>query len=197
MKIPCDLSAGGNPSKHSTIVNHAKWCSQFGLLCANPRLLLKWAKAILCFTRGHYHQAKMEFGNHQKWKMTFSQKFFGFDNIVQNQQNGLTFFYQWNKIATLHKSRILQAVQKLRVFVGGFRTPQKGSQSRSNFRKCIISRVVSFLLLELLVVWRYTKIWRPYELAASKQKIGQIIDSLSSKQHRARPGLQNDAANCN
>lgn len=109
----------------------------------------------------------------------------------------LFFFYQWNKIATLHKSRILQAVQKLRVFVGGFRTPQKGSQSRSNFRKCIISRVVSFLLLELLVVWRYTKIWRPYELAASKQKIGQIIDSLSSKQHRARPGLQNDAANCN
>ena len=131
--------------------------------------------------------AKMEFGNHQKWKMTFSQKFFWFDNIVQNQQTGSS---KWLDFFPVKKLQLCTKVEfcKLskscvffRLAWGFCERLQKGSQwsSRSNFRKCIISRVVSFLCKASTYDDRMN-----LRLQANLPKIGQIIDSLWSKQHR-------------
>ena len=93
----------------------------------------------------------------KRMKNDFSQKFFWFDNIVPNQQNKwLGFSVEKKKLQLCTDTKVenFASCPKVACFCWGFQ-PQKGSQSRSNFRKCIISRVVSFLLLELLVVWRY------------------------------------------
>ena len=123
----------------------------------------------------------------KRMKNDFSQKFFWFDNIVPNQQNKWLGFSVEKKncnFAQTQKWKILQAVQNcvfFRLAWGFCARLQKGSQwsSRSNFRKCIISRVVSFLCKASTYDDRMN-----LRLQANLPKIGQIIDSLWSKQHR-------------
>ena len=123
----------------------------------------------------------------KRMKNDFSQKFFWFDNIVPNQQNKWLGFLVEKKIATLHRHKsgkfckLSKSCVFFRLAWGFCARLQKGSQwsSRSNFRKCIISRVVSFLCKASTYDDRMN-----LRLQANQPKIGQIIDSLWSKQHK-------------
>ena len=53
----------------------------------------------------------------------------------------MAWLFSSEKIATLHKSRILQAVQKLRVYVGGF--SRKRGHNRVAILESALFRVLS------------------------------------------------------
>ena len=76
--------------------------------------------------------------------MTFSQKFFGFDNIVQNQQNGLTFFFftSETKLQLCTKVEFCK-LSKSCVFLLGVSEPRKRGHNRVAILESALFRVLS------------------------------------------------------
>lgn len=75
--------------------------------------------------------------------MTFSQKFFGFDNIVQNQQNGLTFFFTSETKLQLCTKVEFCKLSKSCVFLLGVSEPRKRGHNRVAILESALFRVLS------------------------------------------------------